>query len=363
MNLIIMNDKFESLFLMDTFESLIWTERYNEAGDFEIYTPYSPDLSEVISVINKNLTDVIDTYIWFEKSSVVMIIETLEFTSELTSGLHVKISGRSLESLLDRRIVWKQTTLNGKVDAKIKLLLYQNMISPENSDRKMNNFIYMETTDENITALTIRKQITGDNLYDVLNEICQLYSLGFRITLNGQNQFVFELYIGTDRSYDQMRNSHVEFSSTFENLYGSNFLKSTKTLKNVTLVAGEDEGNERRTITIGDASGFARRELYTDARDLQSEDENGEAIPDEEYYGNLTARGEEKLSEYESTKAIEAQIDTTSENYRYGIDYFMGDLVQVVTEYGIEAKARITELVRSYDLNGYTEYPTFTLID
>ena len=38
MEVLVLNTEFESVAIIDTFESLIWTDRYYEAGDFEIYT-------------------------------------------------------------------------------------------------------------------------------------------------------------------------------------------------------------------------------------------------------------------------------------------------------------------------------------
>ncbi len=366
MDLVVMDDTFKSIYLFDSFESLIWTERYDTAGDFEIYTPYGPDLKELVQFISGQLNRLKDTYVWFSESEAVMIIDTMELTEDETTGSHLKLTGSSLEFILDRRSIWKQTRLDSKVDYAINRLLNENVISPNDSDRKIPGFVYKKTIDEEIDKLKISKQYTGDNLYDIIVEICQLYGLGFRIRLDDQNQFIFELYQGIDRSYDQTKNAYVEFSSTFENLYGSNLLKSNRTLKTVTLVAGEDlkVGDSRKTLIVGGSeTGLSRRELYTDARDIQSELENGTNMSDEEYYAKLEYRGLEKLSENKSTKAIEPSIDTTSENFVYGKDYFIGDIVQVVTEYGIETKARVTEMVRSYDLSGYSAYPTFTVMD
>ena len=37
MDLYITNPKFELVGVIDSYTSLIWTERYNDCGDFEIY--------------------------------------------------------------------------------------------------------------------------------------------------------------------------------------------------------------------------------------------------------------------------------------------------------------------------------------
>lgn len=48
--------------------------------------------------------------------------------------------------------------------------------------------------------------------------------------------------------------------------------------------------------------------------------------------------------------------------FRYGEDFFNGDIVQIANEYGHETQARILEIVQSEDENGFSVYPTFKTI-
>ena len=357
MYLYLLDENFISLKVIDTFESLIWTERYNRCGDFEIYTPV--DL-ELLNILIKK-PDNVDYYIWLRDSDQQMIFETVKIVSDVETGSYMTISGRSLESLLDRRIIWEQTVLDGNLQNGIQKLLNNNVVSPTISDRRMSRFSMQMSNDPRITSLTIRAQYTGDNLYDAIVEICDTYNLGFQVSMTENYQFIFQLYFGEDRSYDQIKNPYVIFSPKFENIINSNYLKSGNTLRNVALVAGEDAGHNRRTQTIGSGLGQARKELYVDARDIQSE-VNGTAIPDAEYNEQLQQRGREKLSKNKRTEVFEGQIDTT-QNFTYGRDFFKGDIVQIRNEYEIEAKVRITEFIRVQDTRGFETYPTFSIIE
>ena len=182
------------------------------------------------------------------------------------NGNSVTITGRSLESLLSRRIVWTQTLLDGSVQDCIKKLLDENVISPKDVNRKIPNFVFETSVEKAVTEPKITAQFTGDNLYDVISEICRLTGLGFKVTLNDKKQFVFKLYAGADRTYAQTENPYVVFSPKFENIANSNYLESKKEYKNVALVAGEGEGAERKTTSVGEGSGLERRELFVDAR-------------------------------------------------------------------------------------------------
>lgn len=351
MEIFVLNTNFESVAIVDTFESMIWTDRYNAYGDFELYLPMDSDMLEYLKE---------DYYLWIKESDHCMIIEDISITSDVENGNYLTITGRSLESLLERRIVWGQKVLTGNLQDAIETLLNESIISPSITERKIDNFIFQESTDTKITGLTIDAQFTGDNLYSVVKSLCEENNIGFRILLNDTNQFVFSLYSGVDRSYAQTENPYVVFSPNFENIINSNYYSSKANLKNVTLVAGEGEGTSRKTAIIGSESGINRRELFTDARDISSDTESG-TLTDAEYTAKLEARGSKKLTEYTAKTAFEGKVEA-NQLFKYGEDFFIGDIVQIANEYGHEGAAYISELIISQNKEEISIYPTFETI-
>lgn len=352
MDVFVLNENLETIAIVDAYVSLIWTERYSEHGDFELYTFVDTPL---LQCLRKN------NYLVLRESDATMIIEDLFLDTDVESGQYLTVTGRSLESILDRRIIWGQKTVTGNLQNVIHELLNDCIISPVNPDRKIDNFIFEDTTDEYIAQLTIDAQFTGDNLYDVVKSLCDEASIGFRIVLNDANQFVFSLYSGEDRSYDQDKNPYVVFSPEFDNILSSSYMESSKSLKTVTLIAGEGEGSARKMTSVGDGTGLSRRELFTDARDISTTVDD-RTLTDAEYTAKLEQRGLEKLAENSSIGSFEGQVESTR-MFVYGEDFFMGDIVQVANEYGIEGKARITELIRSHSEAGLDVYPTFNMIE
>lgn len=352
MDLTLLNTSLDAIAIVDDYESMIWTDRYQESGDFELYTPVT---NTILSVIKQ------DYYLQNRDSEHVMIVEKLLIKTDVETGNHIEITGRSLESILTRRIIWGQRTLSGNLQNGIKTLLDENVISPTDENRKIDNFIFEESTDERITKLTLEAQYTGDELYEVISKLCKEHDIGFRITLNDNKQFVFGLYMGADRSYEQSENPYVIFSPNFENIVNSNYIESKSALKNVTLVGGEGEGAERRYTTVGSASGLERRELFTDARDISSDVGDGVVLTEEEYNAQLTQRGEEKLAEHISVESFEGEIEATM-MFRYREDFFNGDVVQIANEYGHESKTRILEMTTSENKEGTSVYPTFSTL-
>ena len=104
MDLYILDKSLETIGIIDVFTSVIWTKRYFSAGDFELYLPASSNNIKLLQTGNyvKRLDD--DT---------VMIIEKIQITTDAETGNFLTVSGRSLEILLARRIVWKQTIFLG----------------------------------------------------------------------------------------------------------------------------------------------------------------------------------------------------------------------------------------------------------
>lgn len=352
MNIYIMDKNFEIISVIDAFKSFIWTDRYNAYGDCEIYTFVNLDI----------LADAqLDNYLWMEGSERLMFIDERRIESDVESGAYLTIVGKSLEKILDRRIVWNQTILKGNLQSAIQKLLNENVINPSISGRKIDNFIFEASTDPRITTLTIDRQYTGTNLYDAINGLCAEQNIGFKVILNDNNQFVFSLYKGEDRSYDQEQNPFVVFSPEFENIINSNYLESNGLLKNVGLVAGEGEGADRRTVTIGTGSGLNRREDFIDARDVSSSLEDGETMSDSEYRNQLSQRGKERIAESKFVQTFEGAVETT-QTFVYGTDFFLGDVVQLANEYKIEASARIEEIIFSFGNDGNTIVPTFSVI-
>ena len=352
MDLTILNTSFEAVAVIDTYESFIWTDRYFEPGDFELYAAVSEKLLTTVRQ---------DYYIVNRSSEHVMIVENLRINSDAEDGNHVTISGKSAESILDRRIIWGRMMIRGNLQNGVKELLTASMINPDDPDRKVDSLIFKDSTDPAITNLSIEAQYTGDNLLEVIEKICKDNGIGFKITLNEANQFVFELYAGVDRSYGQMQHPFVVFSPNFENIMNSNYFESNSALKNVTLIGGEGEGSARRYMTVGSGSGLNRREIFTDARDISSDVGEGETLTDAEYNALLEQRGKEKLSEHVSVTSFDGQVETST-TFVYGRDFFNGDIVQIANEYGHETKARVVEIIMSEAESGQSVYPTFTTV-
>lgn len=356
MHLTILNTALERVEILELHDSFIWTDRYSKAGDFEVVVKAS---IEAIQSLRE------DYYLSMHESDYTMIIENLELKTDVDEGNRFIVKGRSLETILERRIVWNQTVLNGSLQNGIKKLLDENAISPVDPDRRISRLVFEYSDDPLVTSLGVDAQFTGDNLYSAVQSLCTSFGIGFKITLSSDNMFVFKLYAGKDRSFNQIENPFVAFSPQLDNLSGTNYYHSKVPLRTMTLVAGEGEGSDRVTAQVALSSGantdLDRREKFTDARDISSL-VDGEQLSAEEYNTLLVQRGIISLLESQPVSFFDGKVDPTT-NYVYGVDFFLGDIVQIENEYGLRGVSRVTEVIFSEDLSGRNIYPSFEMIE
>lgn len=102
-------------------------------------------------------------------------------------------------------------------------------------------------------------------------------------------------------------------------------------------------------------SGLSRREIYIDARDLQSDSDPDNPMTAEEYAAALTTRGKEKLSEHQLVQSFAATVREHGATYVLGEDYQLGDTITVIDEQlGVTANAVVQGVTRSVGRNGET---------
>lgn len=397
MEALILGKNFATLAIVDAFDSFIWTDRYNEPGDFEIYMPIAKAPIDYIKREN---------YIWIKDSDRLQIIEDIEIETNAEDGDNIIITGRTLESLLDRRSIYKSITVNNTLESGIRQMLYENVIEPEDPNRKIPKLRFVGSNDVRVLNLKMNATVFGGDLLETIETYCKKNELGFKIVYNEHlDTLDFSLYFGEDRSYAQNYNPWVVFSAAYDNLVGSNYYESFRNLKTAAIVIGEDNEDYGQEIVhiepYPKLTGSDRRELYVDGSSIHWDVEE----PDEEEIANAVRNspwanvadrtqkeiadrieqeiekawqeaieearqilraqmeelGREKLSETYITKSFEGDIEAIRQ-YVYGRDFFIGDVVQVRNQYGKEASSRITEVIRSHDKEGYKLTPTFTTL-
>lgn len=347
MEFYILDKLFNIIGVIDTYKSAIWTDRYYESGDFELYMPMS---TEILSLLQKH-----NYIVRMDDTTKCAIIESLKISTSADGGDYITVSGRNVSSVLSRRIVWKQTTYSGKVEKVCRNIIRDAFIAPEDSTRRVDE---IQLGAELGYQETVKVQFTGDNVEEAIQNLCKSYKMGYKMTLDFDNKkLIFNLYKGVDHSYEQEINPFVVFSSNFENLLSSEYTSDDMSYKNIAQVAGEGDGTARKKITVGSASGLYRFETFVNASGVSTND--GE-IDAESYQRLLRQQGLESLADCATVESMDSEV-APNYSYKFGVDYNLGDIVEITNEYGISISPRVTEVIESNDDTGYSCIPTFAV--
>ncbi len=227
--------------VVDKFESLIWTERFSEAGDFEMILQ---------STLESRSQFITGTLLAINKSLRVMTVETVEDTTDAEGKTLLKIKGRSLEALLEDRVA-KDTLSNLTVEPTWNLTgtagnnartLFNDIcvLGTLNIGDKIpfiatGNLYPPDTIPESSTVFTLEQE--PDTLYNAIKSLCGLYDLGFRLTRNFDNsQLFFNIYSGNDLTTKQTIREPVIFAPDFDTLQNTTELTTIQNSKNVAYV-------------------------------------------------------------------------------------------------------------------------------
>ncbi|MDL2214350.1 siphovirus ReqiPepy6 Gp37-like family protein, partial [Clostridia bacterium OttesenSCG-928-O13] len=219
---------------------------------------------------------------------------------------------------------------------------------------------------------TTETEITWNSVLEAEITLAESSGLGFTVDFDPETAAeTFRVYRGADRSLESTDNYVGYFGTDAANINDVQITSGTTDFKNVAIVAGAGEGTARvvRTVSLGNFTGEARRELYVDARDLQPEyqqatptgeyDDKGNPVftyetktyTEAEYNAILDARGHEKMAEHLQDFGIACDIDQN--NIMYGKDYFLGDRMPIkLPTYGIFASAVIASVRTEYENSG-----------
>lgn len=349
------NTTFESIGQINRYDSLVWPDKFNGHATFEIWAPITKENSELLKKGN---------IVWCGGDNAARIeIVKSEVDEDGIETINAK--GRTLEMLLTTRIIWDTYIASQKNASTVMYdIVRDNCTSPKDSSRKIP---FLELANDDKVGNMISAQVSGEEVYEYITKIASESDIGFSILFRPkEKKMIFKVVEGEDRTVEQDVLDPVEFSTDLEDILSSSYYTNDQDLKNVAFVQGEGEGASRRDVVSGEkeSTGFDRRELYVDARDIQSEvyneDGSTQVIPDNEYEEMLIGRGNTKLSEFNVTENFEAQIRVFGGvQYVFGQDYKKGDKVTVRDKkLNVIVSARITEVEEDFD-NEYALVLTF----
>lgn len=377
MRLEVFDFELNRLGLIEIYSSINYTLKFIDVGSFELKCAIN---EQNVKLIQKN------RFLWIENE----VCGIIQYISSSTDDGTITVKGKLAKEMLNWRWVYPCFVKTGEPAALAESIVNTHCVNPSESKRKMRGLV-IGNAGYVINKPHITYQKTGDTVLTSVQNISTANNLGFEIYFNPRNvnPFKFVMLEGKDRTIgNKDGNKPVVFSRDFENIISGSYEYNDDSFRNIALVAGEtadgsNNENAARTFLVVDQAGsenvssFYRKELYVDARDLQSEyseeattkDDEGNDVTEtvqkkmteQEYNATLSNRGFEKMGETLVEESYESQIRTDVRTiYQFGKDYTYGDYVTVIDKsLGIMLNVQITEMQIVYDANGYDYIPTF----
>lgn len=345
--------------VIDDYMSLIWCERNQKPGEFELILNATP---EMLTYFKNNQNAVISR----DDTECAMFVESINLKTNAQSCDTLQVKGRSLEAVFGRRVIDQTDTQKGAADDIVYHYIKENISNYwyYNTDaehpmtvRKMRH-INMLGIDEhdNLNLAETEVQPFGQNLGEFVEEMCAANDVGYKVRfVNGE--MLYSLYRGNDRTITQLVNDPVVFSADFDNLGNTDFTIDGRTFYNRVIVEGEPSESGKTVATTGfvrSVGGIEIKEKYVDKKGVTRKSVG--ATNYDRLLGKI-ADNEKAASKETYDFYGEALPDG---QFKYRIDYGLGDAVTVQNQYGITGSAIVSEVVETVDSTGYKTIPTFT---
>jgi hypothetical protein len=341
---------------IDDYESLLFTRRWHEVGEFELRINRHKKHTELLQRGNLIMLDASRNKVGIIRHREIALDEGGKASETWL------VKGIALKGVVARRITVppagdSHDRANGSAETVMKHYVNNHVVNPVDAKRKIDMVVLASDQQR---GSTINWESRFKNLAEELIEISKASGLGWDVILDfQQKKWIFDVFEGRNLTVNQTENPPVIFSPQFESLKQLSFVESDYNYKNYGYIAGQGEGEDRRVVEVGEAEGLSRIETFIDARDISEEDEDQQALPEAEIIAKLQQRGQQKLSEFAQEFFLEGQILTNSP-FEYEKDYDLGDIVTIQNrEWGITRDARITEIKEIYEPGGFQIEATF----
>lgn len=360
MDLYVLDDQLRRIDIFDDYISLIWTERFNDTGDLTLKT--NNNYRNRQGLAN-------GTQLALNESRRIMTINSVEEGWDDQGNNVLNITGLSLEDIMDDRVA--QASLAGTgtsstgwaltgAPADVCRTIFQDicvngLLSPQDvipfytAGDPFPADLISEPTDQ------ITTNLTTDTVLSALKTICQQYELGFRLVRGLDNsELYFNIYAGNNRTTAQTDFPAVIFSRTFGTLTGITRLTSQVGFKNCAYVySANGAAMVYAPNTDTSVAGFDRHVMMVQAQNVDST-LTGAALTAE-----LTTQGLAALAANAGSDALDGEVPQITP-YRYGVDYQLGDIVEMQDDDNNTEYMRVTEQIFAADNNGDRQYPTLT---
>jgi len=322
---------------IDDYEYLQFTRKYYGIGNFELRI--NSNKNHVETLQKNNLVMLGNNP---DKVGIILYKEIGMNDAGKQSEQWI-IKGCTLNGIVSQRITVPPVgstndAIKGNAETVMKHYINTQIVNPKLSERQID---LVEIAEDKQLGEHISFQSRYKNLGEELEKISSTSNVGWKMAIDSLNRkWVFDCYVGSDRTTLQSVNPPIIFSTAFETLKEAQFIDSSMNYKNYVYVGGQGEGVDRTILEVGTGSGLERYEVFADARDSDEGD-------------ILVNRGNEILAENAHEISFEGAAITNGV-YVFEKDWFLGDLVTIShAGWGVTIHTRVTEVSEIFEPSGY----------
>lgn len=378
-------------------DSLIWTERFQPLGDFQLISQNVSDVRRLLP--ERSMCTLRDT-------NEVMWVDSHSITPNSDGVNEITVKGRTLEWILMRRI-WhnapygKATNMAKKYSVRqaVETWVWNAICNGTGNDRiktsadfsalnQLPNVCVTDSIPPDSDGPSKARKVVNGYVYDQMQTFLSSGNLGIRIirpngtkgrkvhidadgTFNTDSvsdieDLRFDFYKGRDVS------GRVVFSWKAGHLDNPTYFHSSESLMTGAFVDGDPREHYYTDpdVVAGTNAGWNRLDGYADGGTKESLTQ-GEHESDADFADRKAASADDFEESLEDLglrtvrkdgahiNSVDAQISPNI-NLKYGKDYHLGDRVLVQGQYGTSEKKWVTEIIRTQDANGEQKYPTLS---
>lgn len=369
---------FKSLAPIQGIEKITWVERYNQPGEFTIVGNPVPLLEQLP----------LDKFISHSGSEEVMVVEEHYIDESTDSDEQTKlvVKGTSLtDYIMKNRVVsynplliedpWgfedffnfsnRPAHYNGGETTyyigDFLLILLQNSL--KNATGTNENVFNLQLMYYELNTYLGLNGYATDNipyLSDAIYKLLLGYDIGLKASRPSPNRKYLEDY-AVEHGFDLVDypyqsiffvlhdgsdlSDSVIFNFNDGDIHKARYFWSNKNKKNAYYVANRNYAFRQFDGDYEDSGGWARKVLRVDFDDYEPDSSDTTSI----IWSALYNRGQEAYTLANSENLIIDAIGSKNSGPKYGFHYRVGDIVQVVGNYGVNQKMRVSEVALIQD--------------
>lgn len=419
MELTVLDDNFQPVELVENYKSLIWSERYDKAGDFQLT---SEDVGYMVNLLKLDVADA-HSYVTLRESTVPMVVEVHKTEKKKGAAPLLTVTGRSFETVLERRASVNQL-IPGGVRTPWVIQATKESDAAYNAMRFVLGDSYRYRGSQPVT-LVVAPQVSP---LDAIPEIDLLTPADYQVPLwNATNTFhtgdvvgyAGFLWLAGGTSVNKVPNVEPAYWTAYANI-GPPYVADSfgyeiapKDLYNAAMELIVANHHGLKSVRPLPGSNKVGIEIYNGA-DLTNDivlDVRMDQVEDATYllseqgstnvayvYGSNGAQSVLKTAASEPSglnrrvlvvdNSSDTSVNTSDirrtrgliELYKYNVtalfdgevaeqvaagfnsQYFLGDILRLDGDYGLSENVRVVEFIRSSDSTGEKAYPAFEAV-